>query len=34
MAIPYTLNYILNLLENDDKVKLAGLDADGILRGS
>jgi hypothetical protein len=30
----HTYESILKELENDDKVKLAGIDADGMLRGS
>jgi len=30
---PYTVETILELLKDDNKVKLAGLDVDGILRG-
>lgn len=30
---PYTVESILELLKDDNKVKLAGLDVDGILRG-
>lgn len=33
MAKTYSLDEITSLLENDTKIKLAGVDVDGILRG-